>query len=466
MAQMREQFVRGAQSQSGMDGQEATELFTQIEKFAGYAFNKSHSAAYAVISYQTAYLKTYYPTEFMAALLSYEMRDQDNVVRYISSAKEHGLMVLPPCVNRSGRDFCVERDADNRTQAIRFGLGAVRGIGDGAIEAILEGRNKGHSATPAGEASATTAFGCLFDFLEQVDVKRVNRRVVEALIKSGACDSFGRPRAQLFGAVERALEGGARAWRDRSLGQANLFAALDAGPGGRAMSQQAYPEVNEWPDKERLVWEKEALGFYITGHPLDHYLSDLPRLTTASTATLAGLARGGQRFGQEVVLGGVVSALRPLKSGQGRMAFVTLEDLFGSCEVLVFSQVFAAGETALKSQEPVLITGQAMIEGDDDEQREVKLRATHIALLGDERMRRAKTLSLSLPLGDVNTALLQALREAFSHHKGQVPVTLTLKAPDHFDAELSCSQSLSVSPSDALMARLENLVGRSAITLN
>lgn len=463
MAQMREQFVSGAQSQSGMDAQVAADLFTQIEKFAGYAFNKSHSAAYAVISYQTAYLKTYYPLEFMAALLSTEMRDQDNVVRYISSAREHGLVIRPPCVNRSGRDFSVEDDATAKGgRVILFGLGAVKGIGDAAIDAIVDGRscdNKGIAT------SAPMAFACLFDFCERVDLKRVNKKVLEALVKSGAMDSFKRARAVLFESIEQAVLIGQRTWRDRSIGQTNLFGLLTAVQRDDGQSAHAihYSERPEWPDKERLVLEKEAVGFYITGHPLDAYASSLGRLTTANTASLPALAaQGGRRMGGEVALAGVVSAMRerPLKSGNGRMAFITLEDHLGSVEVIVFSKAFADGEDALRSGEPLLVRGHVMMEGDEEDgQGAIKLRATQISSLSDVRQQSTRALGISLPLDRADEAMMRQLKTTFSQHRGSVPVTLTLGGNGDFEAVVQVCDTLRVCPSDALLVQLTQLVG-------
>ncbi len=467
MAQMREKFVQGAVNHSQMNSDDADALFTQIEKFAGYAFNKSHSAAYAVITYQTAYLKTYYPLEFMAALLSTEMRDQDNVVRYIASAKEHGISILPPCVNRSGRDFSVERSASRPGGAILFGLGAVKGIGDGAIDAIVEGRDKAR-----GTQSKDVPFGCLFDFCEQVDIKRVNRRVLEALIKSGACDSFEHDRATLFATVDRALECGQRAWRDRAIGQTNLFGALLAQPtGGQSDAEDSrYQGAAPWSEKERLTLEKEALGFYITGHPLDHFINDLPRLASVNTQTLQNAPKGsGFGRGQsEVALGGVVAAIRerPLKSGNGRMAFLTLEDHLGSCEVLVFSRAFAEGEAAIKSQEPLLVRGHVMMEGDDDESGGVvKIRATQIVSLAEARMSQARGLSLHLPLESAKPETLKALRAAMAQHPGEVPVTLHLSGPE-YSAQMTTSANLKVAPTELLMAQLQRLAAPGRVQLH
>ena len=478
MAKMRAQFVDGAHEKSQMPRAAADDLFTQIEKFAGYAFNKSHSAAYAVISYQTAFLKTFYPLEFMAALLSTEMRDQDNVVRYISSAKEHGIRVLPPDINLSGRDFSVVRD--EKGGAILFGLGAVKGIGDGAIEAVVEARGETKVAGPAGNAAPgegrgqstqnTRPFFCLFDFCERVDVRRVNKKTLEGLVKSGATDCLGRPRAQIFSAIEAALDCGQRAFRDRTLGQANLFAALapkNEGERAQAMAARNYGSSPEWPPKERLMLEKEALGFYITGHPLDAFADDLPRLANTTTQSLAQVAQSAGRFGADVALAGVVAAIkeRPLKSGNGRMAFVTLEDHLGTCEMVVFSRAFAEGEAALKSGEPILVRGQCMLDGDEEGEGAVKVRVQSIVRLGEVRMQNAKNLRLRLPVAEANEKLLQQLKQCLSQHRGSVPVTLQLEQPEAFVATLSVSDALRICPSDELLASLQGLVGRAQVQL-
>jgi DNA polymerase-3 subunit alpha len=460
MAQMRQKFVQGAQATSNMDKNLADDLFTQIEKFAGYAFNKSHSAAYAVISYQTAYLKTYYPVEFMAALLSTEMRTQDNVVRYINSARERKIGIAPPCVNRSDRDFSVESGPTDgpEQQRIIFGLGAVKGIGDAAIQAIVEGRQD-------------SPYTSLYDFCERVDIKRVNRKVIEALIKSGACDSLNRPRAQIFSAMDRAIEAGQKAYQDRVMGQTNLFAAFAAAQkdaGADALTaHEAYNTADTWSERERLAYEKDALGFYITGHPLDHYLADLPRLGTVTTATLASQSNRGGRFGSEVAIAGVVSALRerPLKNGSGRMAFVTLEDLHGSCEVLMFSKVFAECEMVLKGPDPILLRGHTMVDGDEDGQGIVKIRATGVERLADARIHRTRAVTVNIPVAQADDAKLRQLKDAIVDNRGSVPVTVCLHAPEKFEATVAVCKTLRVCPNDAFMTRMHTLFGVTSVTL-
>ena len=454
MAQMREKFVQGAVNSNGMRQQDADELFAQIEKFAGYAFNKSHSAAYAVISYQTAYLKTYFPVEFMAALLSTEMRDQDNVVRYIQSAREHGIAVLAPCVNQSDRDFSVVSDAAGYSK-ILFGLGAVKGVGDAAIDTIVQNR-------------AQESFTSLYEFCERVDLKRVNRKVLDALIKSGAFDAFKKARPVLLASLDKALDAGQKASKDRALGQTNLFAAFAATQSqndAAAANHETYNEQLVWSERERLSFEKEALGFYITGHPLDGYVADLPRLGNINTAGLSQLS-GRQRF-NEVALGGVVTAMRerPLKSGNGRMAFVTVEDLHGSCEVLVFSKVFAESEAILKGDNPILVRGSPMIEGDDEGGGQVKIRATSIDSLAQARVERATRLQLTLDIARVDETFLKTMKTLFTSHRGGIPVSLVLVCAQQFEAAIAVSDNLRVNPTEEFLTRASALVGPHAVKL-
>lgn len=454
MAQMREKFVSGAVAKGGMQQRAADELFTQIEKFAGYAFNKSHSAAYAVISYQTAFLKTYYPVEFMAALLSTEMGSQDSVVRYIQSAKESKIGIVPPDVNRSERDFSVVED-ENGKRVILFGLGAVKGMGDAAIDAIVEARKEGLATS-------------LFQFCERIDVRKINRKVLEALIKSGAGDAFGRPRAQLFHSIDKALEIGQSAQKDRASGQTSLFAVLaKSAPEQKHHSyQETYAQVEEWSDKQRLAAEKEALGFYITGHPLSRFSDDLPRLCSVNTATLPSVMQKAQMRFSEVTVGGVIAALRerPLKSGEGRMAFLTLEDLHGTCEILVFSKVFADAETILKSDEPVLVTGTVMSEG-DEENAQIKIRASKIELLAQARTQKARRLELSIPVYALDHDKLVQLKEILVACKGDVPARLTLTSPDVFETVIALPDTLRVNPTDELLVRVDKLFGQKVVRL-
>ncbi|MBT6432223.1 MAG: DNA polymerase III subunit alpha, partial [Deltaproteobacteria bacterium] len=457
MEKLGKQFIDGAFEKSGMDKQKAHDLFENIKKFAGYAFNKSHSAAYALISYQTAYLKKYYEVEFMAALLSTEMKQQDVVVQYIQSARENGIEVLSPDVNQSVNDFNVafrERTDDNgnkvQKKVILFGLGGIKGVGSAAIESIIETRQQHEN------------FGSIYGFCEKVDTRKVNRKVLEALVKSGAFDEFGKARSQLFSVVDKALEAGQRTQKDLQSGQTSLFGAFAAaaqeetGITSSSTVDEFYPAEEEWPEKMRLKLEKEALGFYISGHPLHRYMDDLGRLASVNTATIAAAAQGRGRF-EGVTIAGIVSSMRerPLKNGTGRMAFVQLEDLHGSIEVLVFSKAFAVGEMTLKSGEPILIAGSPSLEGDEDPV--VKVRAKEIFLLSDIRNEQTNSMEIQVNLSKLTTERLTKLKELFSSNRGPVETRIKVTEPGVSETVIQLPDSLRIQPNDELLNRVDRL---------
>ncbi len=286
-----------------------------MAKFAEYGFNKSHSAAYALIAYQTAYLKAHYPVEFMAALLSSEMGNPDKILRYLSECRDKRIEVLPPDVNESQQDFTVVGGK------IRFGLAAVKNVGQAATQSILSAREEKEN------------FGSLPDFCLKVDLRKVNKRVIESLIKCGAFDSIGPSRAQLLAGLEEAMEWSQGLERERSNPQIILFGGSQS---GRGKAEPRLPVVPEWPESQRLAFEKETLGFYLTGHPLTRYAEALQRLTTTNTQQIREIADG-----QEIVIGGVVNTLKEITTKKGdRMAFVTLEDLNGVVEVIIFAELY------------------------------------------------------------------------------------------------------------------------------
>src|SRR5256885_7976062 len=289
MAKERSGFVEGC-AKNGVDVRLATELFDTMEQFAAYSFNKSHAAAYGLITYQTAWLKAHYPVEFMAALLTSEKDNTDKVVAHIAEARSDGITVLPPDVNDSDLAFGVAPDPNKPgKQLIRFGLGAIKGVGENAIEAILAARTK--------------PFAGLFDFCARIDTRKINKKVVEALVTAGAFDLTGKPRKALFECIEPALQQGASSQKDRQSGQFGLF-------GGGAKAADKPPEERgfgkeEWSERGRLALEKQALGFYITGHPLARYAEEVKRFATHTCASLA-TARGFEK----VAVGGIVQGWR------------------------------------------------------------------------------------------------------------------------------------------------------------
>jgi DNA polymerase-3 subunit alpha len=412
MARQQEIFVDGAIRTSGMAAAEAQALFEKIEKFAEYAFNKSHSAAYALISYQTAYLKTHHPVEFMAALLSSEMGDTETLVRYIAHTREMGIQLLPPDVNRSVRDFSV---LDDR---ILLGLGAVKSVGDTAIQTIVACRTE-------------RPFCSLFDFTERVDLHKVNKRVVEALVKCGAFDSLNTSRASLIAAIEPAFECGTARQKERTCGQRSLLDLLCLETEPPTTDDPRLNRLPEWSEHERLLGEREALGFYVTGHPLDRYQK---LIATAATSTLADLheraATGNGNRHREIVVAALVSAMRerPLKNGSGRMAVLTIEDRMGTCEALVFSKEFALYEPLLRTTEPLLFVGQLTV--DDEENPLAKLRVREVRLLKDSQQP-IQRVDFHLPAEALSRERLLQLKSILGRFTGTCPAFLHIHLPDN-----------------------------------
>jgi DNA polymerase III subunit alpha len=456
MAKEREGFLEGCKKNQ-VDLKVANEIFDLMEKFAEYGFNKSHSAAYGLITIHTAWLKAHFPVEFMAALLTSEKDNTDKVVAHIAEARAAGHEVLPPDVNLSDLAFGAVEGK------IRFGLGAIKGVGESATEAVIEARQK-------------EAFKDLFDFCERVDTKRVNRKTIEALVKAGAFDFEKRPRRQLFEAIDAALNRGASTQRDRETGQGSMFDMLmsGSGAGGSSMQKNEYPRVEEWSEKERLSNEKESIGFYVSGHPLYQYEKELKRY--ARPAAMVQRARRDEKY----TIAGVVAALRerPTKTGK-RMAWVTLEDLSGSVELVVFPGKeggrsvmgkdgkwtrggprpgYEQWEQLLKSDEPVLVTGTVQINDRDAESPQAELIVEEIQSLREVREKRVKRLEIRLPAALVTEEKLERLRDLASKHAGATPLAVAVTLPS--EAEILIGNiPLKVQVSDELLESVNRLFG-------
>ena len=327
MAQERSGFIEGC-TRNGVDVKLATELFDTMEQFAAYSFNKSHSAAYGLLTYQTAWLKAHHPVEFMAALLTSEKDNTDKVVAHIAEARADGLTVLPPDVNDSELALGVGADAKKAgKKLIRFGLGAIKGVGENSIEAVLAAR-----ARP---------FAGIFDFCSRIDTKKINRKTLEALVAAGAFDFTGKPRKALWDAIEPALAQGSAAQKDRESGQFGLFGGPK--PGEPAASEERVFGKEEWGERDRLAKEKEALGFYITGHPLARYVDDVKRYATHTCASLAN-AKGFEK----VAVAGIVTGYRERLTKAGKkIAFAMLEDLTGTRDLVLYEDVLQRFEELL-----------------------------------------------------------------------------------------------------------------------
>jgi DNA polymerase-3 subunit alpha len=434
MAKQKEIFLRGAR-ENKLDPKKAEGVFDLMEKFAAYGFNKSHSAAYALIAYHTAYLKAHYPVEFMAALLTEDMENTDKVIKNIAEVRSMGIEVLPPDINASDRTFTVH------DKAIRFGLGAVKGVGSAALESILEARTE-------------RAFSSLHDFCERVDLRKVNKKVVEALIKCGAFDSLGGRRSQCMAVLEEAMEMGQRVQRERQMGQESLFGAEEViSQNGNGYGK--LPEMEEWAENILLGFEKEALGFFITGHPLARHSAAIKRFATCDTA---GLAERADK--EEVKICGIVSGLKELTTKKGdRMAFVTLEDLSGFVEMVAFPEVYQASSELLKGEEPLLVSGNL-----DVGEETVKLMVTEVLSLREVKERLTRKVHFRLTTPGLDEEQLRALKEIMVRHRGGCEAVIHMVIPNRSETVIGLPESLKVAASDEIMDDTEKLFGYNVVT--
>ena len=422
---------------NGHDRRVIEDLAAQIETFGRYGFNKSHSVAYSVLSYQTAWLKAHHPAEFMAALLSSEIGSTDKVVQYINEARELGLEVLPPDVNESGFKFTVVGD-----RRIRFGLGAVRNVGRGVIESIIAGRRRGRYET-------------LNDLIGQVDLRLANRRVLESLVAAGACDGLDGHRAQLVAGLDQALAMAQLEQQERDAGQVSLFG--EAAPEHRP-SVASLADVPPWPEAERLAREKELLGFFISGHPLERYRHEVELFGTRTTATL------GEWSEHPVTLGAVVTAVkRQISKKTGKeYARITLEDFHGTAEAIVFPDAWAKLNQALVADAALLLTG-GYSPRDRGEDR-APFVVEQVRPLDD--LRRTGALALSLRWAAPRAPApgqVQAAAALLASHPGPAPVYIEWNDGNGESLRLR-SRRLRVAPDEELVRALRDLFGTDAVT--
>jgi DNA polymerase-3 subunit alpha len=433
MVKQRARFVEGALAR-GFPQKKIEKIFDLMEQFAGYGFNKSHSAAYAYLAFVTAYLKAHYPVDFMAALLTSETGNTAKVVKYINECHDMGITVLPPDVNHSEWSFTPDG------QAIRFGLGAVKNLGQAAVEAIARAREE------------VGPFHSLYQICEKVDLGAVNRRMIESLIRAGAMDSLEGTRSQKFEVVESAMEGGARAQRDRESGQVGLF--------GEMMAAEEHhgplPNAPEWTAKEKLAGEKELLGFWVTGHPLDRYADKVAELTTRDSSSLDGLAKNA-----DVTLCGVLTGVTRKRNKEGKpWAVMTIEDRSGSIEALVFATAYERLAPQIVEDEAVLIRGLALPE----EGGATKVSVQDIVALENARVDLPTAISIRVWLGrnGKNGAdRAQALEELFRRKAGDTQVRLRLESPRDFSVLLDVA--MKVRPDKEFRTQVEQICGAESI---
>jgi len=443
MAAQRERFVDGARKKK-IDDKKATEIFDQMETFARYGFNKSHSAAYALVSYQTAYLKTHYPVEFMASLMTSEMGDTDKVIKNLAECRDKDIEVLAPDVNESRAYFTPVGDK------IRFGLAAVKNVGEKAVEVILESRSQ---AGP---------FESLFDFCRRVDMTAVNRRVIESLIKCGAFDGTQVSRARMIGALDDAMKAGQAHQRDQSSNQIDIFAMLGTPAKGANKPGDVYPQVTEWTSQETLAFEKEALGFYITGHPLDKFERALTRITSGTVSASKEKAQSG-----EIRLGGVVSTLKLRNTKKGdRYANFNLEDKTGFIEVIVWPDIYKKSAELLSADDPIFVKGRLEV----GEER-MQVIANEIVLLADaaKNQKNGQTngngrsngekVHLYVRESEVSADELVRLRDTLLDYPGPATVYLHMLASANGETIIELPEQVRITSSPALADTVERLFG-------
>ncbi len=439
METQKDKFMAGA-IKNNIKEDKAKEIFDDMAQFAHYGFNKSHAAVYAYVAYQTAYLKAHYPVEFMAALMTMDMQDTDKIMKYMRECEEKEIAVDPPDVNSSQWRF---RALGER---VRYGLGAVKGVGMAAVEAVIEAREE-------------KPFKSLFDFCNRADLRRVNRKTIESLIKGGAFDNLGTERSRLMAALDQALEKGHRAAKERETGQTSFFDFL-GDPGADEYVDERFPEVEEWSSTELLAYEREALGLYLTGHPLARYEKLMQDYGIKDTASVPFMANG-----QEVLVGGIVESKKETmskkKGKQERMAFITLSDLKGRIEVVVFASVYKDALAYLDQEElPLLVRGRLEVSED-----KAKILAGEIFPLQEAPERLSVKVHLTLTRPHATPELVEHLAKVIKRHKGKAQVIVHVVIPGQSETLISLPRDLSARPDEDLVRAIEEVLGEGSIKM-
>lgn len=435
MEKQREKFMAGAK-ENQIPEDKASHLFDLMAKFAGYGFNKSHSAAYAYIAYQTAYLKAHYPAQFMAALLSSEMNNTDKVVLYIEECKTREIDVLPPDINESFYDFTVVNDI------VRFGLAAVKNVGGAALDSIIEVREK------------DGPYKSLGDFCARIDTRKVNKRVIESLIKAGAFDSLGGKRSQMSAILDQAMEQAQAVQRNRESGQKSLFSAM-----GEEIQEKSntipLPDMEEWAKQDILAAEKETLGFYITGHPLDEYREELAEIVSVNIRELPE-----KKDGDRIRIGGILRSYQSKKSKKGDpMAFIELEGLSSHIEIIVFPQLFASCSHLLTNDRPLIVQGRLQ-----KEDGRLNVVADEVLTLQEARLKYTTAARVMLRADTVDRPGLTRLKKIFHRYHGPCQLTLTLHFDNRGEVDIDMPEEVTVIPDRQLSEEIKSVTGYDAIS--
>lgn len=438
----REPFVEGA-VRNGLKKDIAEAIFNQILPFGEYAFNKAHSTGYALIAFQTAYVKAHYPLEFMAALLTFEMGDTDKVVEYIEECRRLGIDVRPPDINSSETDFTTVKD-DGRG-FLRFGLAAIKGVGERAVQAIVAERERGGP------------FESLFDFCERVDSSDANRGVLDALIKAGAFDSTGAMRKALVAVLDQAMQAGVQKQRDKLSGQMNMFGAFDAGP---SASRPKVLSTQEWSEAEMLAHEKSVLGFYVTKHPLSNHEQTLRQFASADCAAIVDLDDG-----VDIVIGGMISRMRTTVTKTGRnagskLAILVVEDLTGSIEAVVYSDELETYRDLIGPDRLVFLRGRV-----DRRREEPSLKVSEVIALEEGASRLAEAVILKVASAGLEPTALSRVREICQAHPGDRKLFVRVVSPGQMTTVVRCGAELTVRPDSSFVADIEGLLGCESVDI-
>ena len=439
MQKQREKFVKGCAEKNKITAAKANQIFDLLEKFAGYGFNKSHAAAYAIVAYQTAYLKANFPVEFFCAMMTNDMADTEKLSKYIEEAREFGIEVLQPNVNESRVYFepgVFENPEKAGLRPIRFGLAAVKNVGEATVQSVLKERDQNGK------------FNSLSDLCERVESRALNRKALEALIKCGACDCFGQTRAMMFSQIDRALARAAGIQSDRQRGQSSLFGTLEEKP---ARNGDAEKNVPEWPQHELLAYEKELLGFYVTGHPLTPYVPLLKKYALANTAQLAELPNRSMTR-----IGGLIAAVQngvSKKSGKP-YSMVTLEDLEGTVQILCMNENYEKFKTLLQINKAILVIGEINT-GDE----RPKIFPQEIMLLEDAPKKFTKQVHLRLQTAHLQPAQLDSVRDLVVAHPGKCPLFLCFMQPAGEIFFIEANDRFAVAPSLELQHEADTRFG-------
>jgi len=429
-------FIQGAKK-NHLSEKKAEKLFDLMAYFAGYGFNKSHSAAYALVTYQTAFLKAHYPTEFMAALLTSEMGNADKMVGYFTECRDLGIRVLPPDVNESQKDFAVVEDG------IRFGLAAIKNVGEAAVDSIIATRNDGGR------------FRSFADFCRRIDLHKVNKRVLEGLIKVGAFDSTGARRAQLLSALEGTVGEAATYQEERAQGQTSIFGDL-TGPMATELADPPLPDVPEWDQDEKLKYERELTGFYITAHPLNRYASAVHQFSSHTSANLAEVTDG-----REVRLCGIITTIKAMTTKKGdRMAYIQVEDLHGLVEVIVFPDLYRTAGALLVPESVIRVTGTV-----DRAEKGTRLKGTRIESVPQLQARAVTRVNIRLGATAQAAGQFPKLQHVLLRHPGETAIFFTFRVGSELEVDTAPVPGLKVQPSDLFVAEVEEVLGKGAVAL-